>query len=228
MDALQPTRALLVAGGPTQPCGLTWTTTLREPCRGISAAYCDAHSLDPCWVQYVAFWLPPDTMALTLGADLQPGTPQLRLPWQRALLAMQVVLTWPPFSRPTVLRHVPKVARAAWAQCFARALAAVAHHNSAEAWWDLLVLPKAVLRPAPRGGALRRQRAWQFTLRRCGRCLGGERDELLEAHARPRGRRFARAPDTLEDGAPSTAVAARWRLKASCPGPVQLWWRPLC
>ena len=78
-----------------------------------------------------------------------------------------------------------------------RALAAVAHHNSAEAWWDLLMLPKAVLRPAPRGGALRRQQAGQFTLRRCGRWLGGEREELLEAHAR--GRRAAHAPEDSED-----------------------------
>ena len=120
---------------------------------------------------------------------------------RQQLLATVVALLWPPFFWQTsrYFGMCPIVAPASWAQCLARALPAVAHHNSAEAWWDLLMLPKAVLRPAPRGGALRRQQARQFTLHRCGRRLGGEREELLEAHARPRGRRASHAPEDSED-----------------------------
>ena len=82
------------------------------------------------------------------------------------------------------------------------------------------MLPKAVLRPAPRGGALRRQQAGQFTLRRCGRWLGGEREELLEAHAR--GRRAAHAPEDSEDPVvrAGIAAAALWQAKGNCPVPV--------
>lgn len=79
-----------------------------------------------------------------------------------------------------VLRHVPKAARRAWAQCLARALSQVAATNSPQSWRDLLMLPKAVLRPAPRAGAQHRLQAAQFTLRRCNRWLEGERDELWE------------------------------------------------
>lgn len=64
-----------------------------------------------------------------------------------------------------VLRHVPKAARGVWAQCLARALAAVATTNSMAAWGQLLMLPKAVLMPAPRGGAKRREQAARFTSR---------------------------------------------------------------
>ena len=77
-----------------------------------------------------------------------------------------------------VLRHVPKAARGAWAQCLARALAQVAGHNSLRAWRALLILPKTVLRPAPRGGARRREQAARFTQRCCARWLEGEREEL--------------------------------------------------
>ena len=104
-----------------------------------------------------------------------------------------------------VLRHVPKAARGLWAQCLARALGAVAHHNTLAAWRELLMLPKAVLRPAPRGGALRRVQAAQFTARRCSRWLAGGRDELLEAY---HARRPPPPPPSDEDHF-DPAVAAR-------------------
>ena len=43
------------------------------------------------------------------------------------------------------LRHVPHVARSAWAQCLARAASAAAVSNTVPAWQELLMLPKAVL-----------------------------------------------------------------------------------
>ena len=171
-----------------------------EPCRGRSPRLIVPPT---AWttVGYVAFWLPLDLMGP--HPRCRPAARDSAAPAAAAAAAgngggpdMAALF----LADIPVLRYVPNVARASWAQCLARALAAIAHHNSAEAWWDLFMLPKTVLRPVPRGGALRRQQAGQFTLRRCGRWLGGEREELLEAHARPRGRRAARrAPENSED-----------------------------
>lgn len=63
-----------------------------------------------------------------------------------------------------VLRHVPQ-----------GALGRVAAENSLPAWRELLMLPKAVLRPAPRGSGRQPLQACQFTHRRCTRWLQGER-----------------------------------------------------
>ena len=95
MDALLPTPAPLVDGGPMQPCGPTWTTMPLEPCRGRSPRLIVPPT---AWttVGYVAFWLPLDLMGPTLGAGLQPGTLQHLLRRQQ-LLATVVALIWPPF-----------------------------------------------------------------------------------------------------------------------------------
>lgn len=95
MDALLPTPAPLVDGGPMQPCGPTWTTMPLEPCRGRSPQLIVPPT---AWttVGYVAFWLPLDLMGPTLGAGLQPGTLQHLLRRQQ-LLATVVALIWPPF-----------------------------------------------------------------------------------------------------------------------------------
>ena len=79
-------------------------------------------------------------------------------------------LEWVAFSRPQDR-----------AQCLARALAAVVASNDLNSWRELLLLPKAVLRTAPRGGAARRQQAASFTLRGCQRWLAGEMEELWDA-----------------------------------------------
>ena len=113
-------------------------------------------------------------------------------------------------ARVPVMRHVPKAARSAWAQCLARALAEAAAHNTIAAWRDLLMLPKAVLRPPPRGGAKRRDQTAQHTLRRCRRWLEGEREELWEAQSRlPRRRR------SDEDAAGLTAHQERCKALAA-------------
>ena len=200
MDALLPTPAPLVDGGSHAAMRPHLDDHAAGTLQGaIPAAYCAAHSLDHCRV-----------CGLLVAARFNGAHPRCRPAARDSAAPAAAAAAAGNGGGPDmaalfladipVLRHVPRVARASWAQCLARALAAVAHHNSAEAWWDLLMLPKAVLRPAPRGGALRRQQAGQFTLRRCGRWLGGEREELLEAHARPRGRRPAhRAPEDSED-----------------------------
>ena len=106
-------------------------------------------------------------------------------------------------ARAPVLRHVPKAA-------LARALAEAAAHNTIAAWRDLLMLPKAVLRPPPRAGAKRRDQTAQHTLRRCRRWLEGEREELWEAPSRlPRRRR------SDEDAAGLTAHQERCKALAA-------------
>ena len=72
------------------------------------------------------------------------------------------------------------------------------------------MLPKAVLRPPPRGGAKRRDQTAQHTLRRCRRWLEGEREELWEAPSRlPRRRR------SDEDAAGLTAHQERCKALAA-------------
>ena len=176
--------------------------------RAIPAAYCAAHSVDHCRVCGLLVaarfngahpWCRPAARDSAAPAAAAAAAGNGGGPDMAALFLADI----------PVLRQVPKVARASWAQWLARALAAVAHHKSAEAWWDLFMLPKTVLRPVPRGGALRRQNAGQFTLRRCGRWLGGEREELLEAHARPRGR-------------PAYSPSSSRKLRgSSCAGPAK-------
>ena len=108
-------------------------------------------------------------------------------------------------ERIPVLRHVPKAARSAWAQCLARALGQVAATNTLQAWRDLFMLPKAVLRPAPRGGHRHKLQAAQFTQRRCARWLSGEREELWNE---PLGVRRPRSSRGLDEEA---ALAGRQR-----------------
>ena len=62
------------------------------------------------------------------------------------------------------------------------------------------MLPKAVLQPAPRGGAKRREQAARFTQRCCSRWLEGEREELWHAAAARR-RRSTPADDDDEAAA---------------------------
>ena len=126
------------------------------------------------------------------------------------------------FSEPApVLRHVPKAARAAWAQCLSRALGQVAGNNTLQAWRDFFMLPKAVLHPAPRGGRRHRLQAAQFTQRRCARWLAGERDfgetcpVLAVAGLGTMMKRQRRLP-----GRP---VAVPWPLKGSSHVPVLPW-----
>ena len=112
------------------------------------------------------------------------------------------------FAAPgPVLRHVPKAARSGWAQCLARSLAAVADQNSLSAWVQLCMLPKAVLRPAPRGGVSRRNQAASFTQRRCARWLEGERHELWEPERSSRQRRRPHPTDSEDED--DTLLAAR-------------------
>ena len=98
-----------------------------------------------------------------------------------------------------------KAACSAWAQCLARALGQVAATNTLQAWRDLFMLPKAVLRPAPRGGHRHRLQAAQFTQRRCARWLSGEREELWNE---PLGVRRPRSSRGLDEEA---ALAGRQR-----------------
>ena len=91
------------------------------------------------------------------------------------------------------VRHVPRLARAAWSQCLARALAATHSRNTVQAWVELLMLARCALVAPSRGGARHRQQAALATKRRCQRWLDGERVELWEELAEQRPQRSATA-----------------------------------
>ena len=106
-------------------------------------------------------------------ADRPPprvGGPEAALPSFADILA----------SGCSTVRHVPRVARAAWAQCLARAAASAVSRNTVAAWQEFMMLPQAVLVAPHRGGARHRAQAASATKRRCQRWLDGERMALWE------------------------------------------------
>ena len=60
-----------------------------------------------------------------------------------------------------------------WGQCLAGALAEVARVGDERAWLELLMLPKAVLRTALRGGKTNRQACGSETRELCRAWLDG-------------------------------------------------------
>ena len=84
-------------------------------------------------------------------------------------------------ARTATLRHVPAAARHAWNQVLTRALAAVAHRNDAEAWRELLMLPKCVLCAPGRRGRKHNKVVAAFVLDRLQRWQQGERQSLWES-----------------------------------------------
>ena len=184
----------------------------------VPAAYMAQHSLDTCQV-----------CGLLVARRFNGAHPRCRPQVQAAASQAPQAPNPAPATGPDlaevfqaripIQRHVPKAARSVWAQCLARALAAVACHNSLPAWRDFLMLPKAVLRPPRRGGAKRRDAAAQHTLRRCRRWLEGEREELWEpcpaaARRQPSGSeaavaaKHARCKSLAAEGEMSRACAA--------------------
>ena len=115
------------------------------------------------------------------------------------------------------LRHVPHVARSAWAQCLARAASTAAVSNTVPAWQELLMLPKAVLVAPTRGGARHHQQAALATLRRCQRWLAGERMDLWEElRARPMATRSTADSTTATQHSRCCALAAEGELSRAC------------
>ena len=55
-------------------------------------------------------------------------------------------------TRVRLFKHVPKRARALWGEVLAKAIANAVYHNMAQAWTELLMLPKCVLLTPPRQG----------------------------------------------------------------------------
>ena len=102
---------------------------------------------------------------------LNAGCPALQrhpLPLPAGSLAMPLLQSCPNLpsifnTNIPVLRHVPKAARSAWAQCLARALSNVAVHNSLLAWRELLMLPRLCFALPRVGGGRRREQAAHFT-----------------------------------------------------------------
>ena len=160
---------------------------LNDHCAGslageVPAAYLAQHSLSPCQVCGLLVSRRFNGVHPRCRPEARAAPPAPR-PEQAQAQAAGPDLGEVFHARIPVQRHVPKAARSVWAQCLARALANVTACNSLQAWRDLLMLPKAVLRPPRRGGAKRRDAAAQHTTRRCRRWLEGEREELWEAHA---------------------------------------------
>lgn len=120
------------------------------------------------------------TQSQGAGAALaSPGLPS----WQEAS------------SRRTSTKHyVPKAARDLWAKCFVQAAARAVHSNSEDAWLELTMLPKCVLRPHTRGGRSSRNAAEALTKTLCRRWLDGERATLwAETADRRAGKKPSRA-----------------------------------
>ena len=78
------------------------------------------------------------------------------------------------------LKHIPKKARALWAQALTRAVARVNDTQSVEAWVELLMLPKCVLLSPPRGGKKHKSNTAAFTLDHLACWLASERATLWE------------------------------------------------
>ena len=88
-------------------------------------------------------------------------------------------------ARTPTLRHVPAAARPAWSKALTRALAAAGHRNTAEAWRELLMLPRCVLGAPPRSGRKHRKAVAAYTRDRLHRWLEGERQGLWETRHEP-------------------------------------------
>ena len=81
-------------------------------------------------------------------------------------------------NRCPTLKRVPRAARHAWGRALTRCMAKGVAENSVSAWTELLMLPKATLLPAPRGGKKRRKASAAYTQDRLARWSNGERSEL--------------------------------------------------
>lgn len=95
---------------------------------------------------------------------------------RQALPPLQEVMA----ARVRTLKHIPKKARQQWAQALTQAIALVNETQSAEAWTQLLMLPKTVLLAPPRGGKKHATQAAAFTLDRLACWQAGERATLWE------------------------------------------------
>ena len=102
-------------------------------------------------------------------------------------------------------KHVPKACRDQWARALTRALAAVVAYNTTAAWTELIMLPKAVLGPPPRGGRKNTRAAATFTADRLSRWLDGDKHELW--------REVCASPAPARPG-PATAAHNRRRAEA--------------
>ena len=157
---------------------------LDDHCSGVLSGqvpqqYLDAHNLEPCTV-----------CGLLVKRFHNGSHPRCRPASRASATSRPARLESPDSSLPSfseimssgwvTLRHVPKAARATWAQCLARAVATAVGRNTVAAWQELLLLPKAVLVAPRRGGARHRAQAAQAVRRRCSRWLDGERAELWE------------------------------------------------
>ena len=142
------------AGALTLQCDIISMTTAQASCQGPSRRSTLMHTASTL-ARFVVCWSSgtimgrtprcrPDSRAQAARPGAVPPAASAAdpLPNFADVLAAEV---------PTV-RHVPKVARAAWAQCLARAIASTGARNTPAAWLELLMLPKAVLVAPLRGG----------------------------------------------------------------------------
>ena len=109
---------------------------------------------------------------------------------------------------PTV-KHVPVKARAAWARCLIRCLAAAVFFNTPAAWAELEMLPKCVLCPPPRTGKKHADATTVFTNDRLSRWSAGERASLWADIPAATGARSRRRVDTLESRLTRSEALAR-------------------
>ena len=199
------------AGGAlTTQCGITLTLAGAVPME-----YLDAHRLDLCSVYGLLVARRFNGVHPRCHPRARQQLPNHRpaglmdagLPSLDGIMELDV---------PT-LRHVPHVARGAWAQCLARAASAAAVSNTVPAWQELLMLPKAVLVAPIRGGARHHQQAALATLRRYQRWRAGEGMDLWkELRARPMATRSTADSTTATQHSRCCALAAEGELSHAC------------
>ena len=94
-------------------------------------------------------------------------------------------------TRVRLFKHIPKRARGLWGEVLAKAIASAVHYNTAQAWTELMMLPKCVLLTPPRSGKSNKRASTAFIKLRCDRWLSGQRKELWEDGPAARTRRHS-------------------------------------
>ena len=153
-----------------------WMPTFPGPCRGTSPQVgCKPKGASGALFVGLAC---PSAMVLTRPAG--------RWPVQQSAMGGPQLATGPTLpsfdeiqaSQTPTLRHIPKAARHLRGQAFTRCLASVVHHNDANAWQELLMLPKTVLDAPRRGGRQHQKAVASYTSDRLQRWQAGERQSL--------------------------------------------------
>lgn len=130
-------------------------------------------------------------------------------------------------TRMPTKAYVPKCARQLWAQCVIGAMEQIEQHGDERAWYELYLLPKAVLKSSGRGGAKAggKRRAGQETQERARRWLAGARVELWEPGEKQRLRKRQARKEKEEGTKGGKQAKIKERSSKEKEGPGQSSWQ---